>query len=758
MADKEKLHIKRFDGVIGIADAHDLPVGAAYYAENLDIVTRDGNFVGLPEDEAYANAHAGTQDTELFEDGDTGVTYDTTTGVVKVVTFSHSGLTVSAETMSPTQASAKTPAMASSGQAVHMGFGNTSADAPKWVGTVYHDQFNDGAAGDRIIADAELTSEAIGWCRYNGNQDITANIRLILPRATNANDGAVGSFGTYARFDNSTNNFQLGSKYVWYASAVYDGSQEAPPVKVMQMDISPSGVYVFNKDGVSRDLKGNSESAFYFDQIAIRYGTSYTLEEFASTSKWRLATGHSTTGRATAPITGIEEVHFVIKVRTADTSGLGLDVINRRVSGVKLYRSEILQDEAGNNVESEPLFIKHYFLDDDAVEPYTWVSVTSAGAASEHFDQDGTYRYLQVIDSYSGTYSFESSSGYAATVDHMEINWGLSCISNQYHIIGDCWHRDLQDVDTYLFRSKPFLYNTFDWTEEYLVLPSKPTAIVSYDGKVYAFSSGKIYVIDPVVFDIESTWEGMGVSSRKSVTVTESGMYWASNTGIHHFFANRVDNIGLPVLRLTRPQASSSSAGDIEDVGWINRNTSVTPVCVYSPIHESLIVFYAFGTGAVIEYPAFMYHARTGRMVPISDLGSQVVGAHVSSGGSVVYSNSSGVYTRMFTGTNRRPWRFVSRQLGEQGEVYKYYTIYLGTDISDDKPLVYFYMNDPSYKRRLPAKFIRRRHENLYEFEFLEPGATEWHEARDLAIEIVDPVGNRDCTDITLIRRPTGPR
>jgi len=771
---KESVHIKRFDGVIGVTDAHDLPEGAAYYAENLDIVTQDASFVGLPNDEMYTGDHAGGAEIELFEDGNTGVSYSASTGNLKIISFDHDAKTVSAE-LTSSQATGKTPAMASSGQAIHVGMGGTSAasDKPLWAGKVYHEQKGSGTAAESyVVADSEITSAAFGWCIANGDADETPDVIIGMPSASNPAypSGNANTFETNNRYDSSRANHRVGRRYRYYASAVYDGSQEAPVQLLLELDIKTSHIVLrnYNKGSEGLDIDTRSVSGTsYDDEMSI--GSIFPIPYNNDT--YRVAVGDSSsTKTASVPAEGLDTFSFYLKVRRVDNSGLGLPVINRRVTGVKIYRSEVFTDDVGKNQESEPAFIKFYPSYDSADLGTSWTAYTVSGSRTEHFAEPGQYNYLLVSDDLPGGYTFEQNTGYAATLEDMGIHWATSCVSNAYHIIGNCWHAELESVDTWLFRSKPFRYSTFDWSRDYLVLPSKPTALAAYNGRVYAFSASRVYVIDPIAFDIEETWEGVGCESEKSIVSTESGLFWASRTGIYHFIANEVMPIGLAVNRLQKPPKRNATGQEANkvDVGWLNHNADYTPVCAYSPVHNALVVMYKYKATQGRSYNAgLMYHVPTQRWVPFTLGIYNISNAHTTSIGDVLYGDATGKFYRMFTATGSyRRWRFISRQYGEKGAVHKYYHAYVSTsdiyDVTGQSPTVNYYNNDSAYNNAIPAVATSDLDANpyLFKYELTENGDQSWNESRTFAIELIDS-GNTagvDCSDVTIVRRRINPR
>lgn len=750
---KERVSIKRFDGVFGIGDAADHPPGVAFYAENLDLVTQDGSFLGLPKDEDYTGAYGHSEQIILYDDGNKAGVYNPTTGVFRLLQFNHAAKSVT-EIKSETLGAGLDISMIANDQAIHFGIGASSATPSKRIGPYYHDQFGSAATSTPDVTDAQITSEAVGTAvKQSLGQSGGSSVELVLP-----DNKDLGGFDADARFENTQTRFFLDRNYTWYASAVYDGVQEAPLHKLCRIDLRQSNCFIYN---------GRDEGRGIYDVIdiietksiggATHRSDNNTNQSWSIgnvTAKWQAA--FATTGAAvTEAATGLKEIRFNIRVRTADSSGNGLPVISRRVSGIKIYRSESFFGESGNLVEAEPTFIK--YLDLTSSEGFAAVSPSPSSASSADFDENGTYQFIQFADDgLPGTYTFENSTGYAATLEHMEINYALSCLSGGYHIVGKAWHRDLEDINSWLFRSKSYRFDSFDWANDYLVLPSQPTALIPFNGRVFAFTPGRVFVINPDIFDIEEVWDGYGVDDPRSVCVTESGLFWASRSGIYHYTSARVNNISAPVLRLTRPLTPGLDGNKERSLGWLDRDESTVPVITYSPLYDSVIVFY----GAGAENPAFMYHVPTKRWSPISDLGEAVSNAHVTSQGEVIIGFEGGTFTRLFTDSgNRRPWRFVSRNLSAKGHIHKYYYAYVSTTISGAPPTTFYYRDDPEYRARIsPNPLLNFQNvtdsdsDNLFRIT-LSQTANTWEQSRDYAIELVDANGNVGARDVTLIRK-----
>ena len=72
-----------------------------------------------------------------------------------------------------------------------------------------------------------------------------------------------------------------------------------------------------------------------------------------------------------------------------------------------------------------------------------------------------------------------------------------NCQINNYHFIGKCKHPKVDDASTFLFRSKVGKFDTFDWLLDFVKLPTVPTALISFNGRIWAFDDANTYKIEP---------------------------------------------------------------------------------------------------------------------------------------------------------------------------------------------------------------------------------------------------------------------
>ena len=127
----------------------------------------------------------------------------------------------------------------------------------------------------------------------------------------------------------------------------------------------------------------------------------------------------------------------------------------------------------------------------------------------------------------------------------MQIHGSLSVVNNNELIIGKPWHKEVKDSSRYLFKSKPFNYNQFNWAVDYLVLPSIPTALASFNGRCYAFDENNTYIINTSgSMFIEDTYNGVGCINNDSHIVTEYGMFFADTNNIYWHDGKQPNPIG----------------------------------------------------------------------------------------------------------------------------------------------------------------------------------------------------------------------
>lgn len=696
-------------------------MGAAVYAENIDNVQQQGLFAPLPQDTAIgATAYGKCDQVMIYDDGTRAVLVDRsasdTAPTIRVVTVANMSLITSAAPGAGSRASYDT--LASDGESVHIGMGATSTAKPKWVGTVFHGQFGGAAPGTSIL-DAEVKrAESVGvW-------SAASNVTMRLPEFTVSSN--------LRTWDNSQVNFYIGQSYIYFASLVYDGHQEGPLHMVASLRLGratanfdgsgAAGATVSStassESGVTEDYDGTGPTYSYLNAVT---DTAPSLNDVAAE--------------------GLNRISFVLRARVASTPGN--ELLSSRVTGINIYRaaktgsfSTLLSTYFGEDVEfPEPEFIRHIDINDSG-----W-SAAAAGSGSEWFDlSTETYRSFTIVDDLPGGAStFESRSGYPATLEHMQLHYGVSCVASSYHIVGRAWHQDLEDVESWLFRSKQYRFDTFDWSQDYLVLPSEPNALVSWAGKVYAFCDGRTHVVNPTTFDVEDTWEGIGAPARKSVIVTDRGMFWADDNNIYFHDGNRVHMIGAPILK---NQYSN-------DAAWLSKGAA-DPVLVYDSEYDSVIVCFTNASGNAAAL-SFALGSQAWSYITFAVPGPFYVGFQAADGKAYVSLDNTATPTfySLFTNASLRAWKWVSPIIETIGAKARYYHVRLS--YKANRPTVKFYDNDPTYTTAHTVSTWNAQEGNVDEGE-LTVSSGVWLNMREFALEI-EGTATQDVTHIALIRR-----
>ena len=192
-------------------------------------------------------------------------------------------------------------------------------------------------------------------------------------------------------------------------------------------------------------------------------------------------------------------------------------------------------------------------------------------------DWESYYRIeITDIGVYGATY--DANVGISQEVSGTLPNYALSTQLNNQLFIAKCSHIYLDDAENFIFKSKPYNFDQFDWTRDILRLPTLPTAIAAFEGRIYVFDENNTYRIEPNSFYIEDTYDGVGCSGESALAVTEYGMC----------FANK-NNIYLHDGKFPRPIGDKILRGDT--YAWQNLSSNMTPKVMYDSKRGCFLVF-----------------------------------------------------------------------------------------------------------------------------------------------------------------------
>lgn len=402
-------------------------------------------------------------------------------------------------------------------------------------------------------------------------------------------------------------------------------------------------------------------------------------------------------GYQESPLGGLTETfqmtgnadYMVVSLKVASYLSL-----NPRITGVKVYRRE------------RPFFDSSIYADAQEflanLTRLSWTKDAIDRASNELKTQRievgslgswGEYKLVKDIDindsdwAISGsdqTYSFHDNNEVGASylrnvgleeendrdIAYYTLDYGIAASSNNFLFIGEANHPRLPEEDAahMIFRSKPYRYDTFDWVNDKLILPTIPKAMKSHRGKLYVWDGNTTYVIDPNLFQIEKIITGRGCSSQRSVVNTDYGLFWANENGV--YWSELSENLLKPVQdNLTEPIKSQ----------YQNAVSGQTPILAYNSPRNQLLVHvandvYAYNT---VEKRWDYYQDFT---LTDEDLNT---GAIIGRDGET-YTITEGAIFKDFDSATREYWAFYSKEfvLNDPSQTKKFYKIigdYSGT-------------------------------------------------------------------------------
>ena len=264
--------------------------------------------------------------------------------------------------------------------------------------------------------------------------------------------------------------------------------------------------------------------------------------------------------------------------------------------------------------------------------------------------------------------SYESRTGINEQVDRTIPNYSLSTALNNQLYVGNCYHSEYDDASNYIFKSKPYNFSQFDWSTDYLVMPTTPTAISAFMGRVYAFDEDNMYRIEPNNLYIEDVLEGVGCLGQHAIATSDYGMCFCDEDNIYLHDGKKANPIGDRILR-----------GDTNS--WESKD-SVKSV-VFDTFRKAFIIFFVNSSS---ENRAWVYSVLRNRWdlwesgpvtAAISRPNNVVSYITTSNSASVLLSNGTNLITYLGDDSSKRAWNWTSKKIhmGENTNDKKFYKI-----------------------------------------------------------------------------------
>ena len=311
-----------------------------------------------------------------------------------------------------------------------------------------------------------------------------------------------------------------------------------------------------------------------------------------------------------------------------------LGSFNKRISHINLYRASA----SSNTIFTEPEGF--YRLVDSYRLNASFASVSASSPWSNY--REKTVRDINVDGA-----SYEARTGLSEVITNITPNYSVSTQLNNQMFIGNVYQKDLEEYSNYIYKSKPYNFDQYNYLEDFLSLPTTPTALASFNGRIYAFDENNMYQIEPNNLYIEDTIEGKGCISQHSVFVNDYGMCFADKNNIYLHDGKRPIAIGDSILR-----------GDT--YSWENRNTAYKPVITFDSFRKSYIIFFRISSSYYSwsynilrkRWDLWKFHAST---IPQS--------AVIGKEGEMLVSNGTNLVHYLGHASNKRSWDWKSKKL-----------------------------------------------------------------------------------------------
>ena len=296
-----------------------------------------------------------------------------------------------------------------------------------------------------------------------------------------------------------------------------------------------------------------------------------------------------------------------------------------------------------------------------------WTTSTSDenGSITPAWGRIETREYL---DDGTSTSAYEARTGINEIISNTLPRYSISTDLNNQLFIAGCSHDDIEDASNYLFKSRPYNYDQFNWANDFLTLPTYPTAIKSFNGRVYVFDENNMYRIEPNNLYIEDTLEGIGCFSQRSIAVTDYGMCFCDRHNIYLHNGTKAQPISIAINGTTA-----------DATGWQNIDTTWNPIVKFLNKYKSFIVL--FKTAAA-TYKVWSYNVIKQRFdlwdafetYGVSAETQEPKSLFVGKNGEVYASVNSRLYYLYEDTFKKRSWNWTSKKitLGQDTQIKRF--------------------------------------------------------------------------------------
>ena len=274
--------------------------------------------------------------------------------------------------------------------------------------------------------------------------------------------------------------------------------------------------------------------------------------------------------------------------------------------------------------------------------------------------------------------TFESRAGYSEFLTNPFVKYGMGASISGYHFVGNCSHPEIKDASHMIFRSLPGQFDLFNWANDFIALPTKPTAIANFAGRLYVFDEITTYRINPQTLAIEDTFEGSGCVSMKSIIVTDFGMFYCDRHNAYMHDGNSPQIISHSIKKGGGSDISSFSISDFSWEKTAGANSTMHPVVSFDNRRNAVLFFVEKPGDELVNHSRYYCWAFSILLqrwdlweVSTGDDGSGTFDASkvIAPSSTITTTKGKNFVTQgdylidFLGGTNKKPWQFLTKKL-----------------------------------------------------------------------------------------------
>ena len=260
------------------------------------------------------------------------------------------------------------------------------------------------------------------------------------------------------------------------------------------------------------------------------------------------------------------------------------EYFSKRITHIRLWKSIVPLGDAGPGDDEYFSVPSSYTLVDTIELKNNW-NVTDEGVTGyNNASVDlGLIASYTCVDTGKIGPSYEAYTGLPEDIRISQPNYTLSTELNGFLYIANCKHPSFEDASNLVFRSQLDKFNMFDWTRDFVSIPSTPKAITSFNGRVIVWDFNNMYLINPNNLYIEDFFEGTGCLGKNAFARTETGICFADEENIYIYDGRQISQIGIPIVK-------SNIYG--KSISWSDRDSDYPTIVKYEPERRSFCIFF----------------------------------------------------------------------------------------------------------------------------------------------------------------------